>query len=95
MLYDNEAPDTAPALDKPRAKRKSVSRRSFLQIMGIAGATTAAISQVNVARAGNGWTLGLEEVPNEKLIDMYTTMLKSRWWEEMMKETFLAGKDCL
>lgn len=95
MLYDNEAPDTAPALDKPRSKRKSVSRRSFLQIMGIAGATTAAISQVNVARAGNGWTLGLEEVPNEKLIDMYTTMLKSRWWEEMMKETFLAGKDGL
>lgn len=97
MLHDNEAPDTAPALgeDTRRPKRKSVSRRSFLQIMGVAGATTAAISQVNVARAGNGWTLGLEQVPDEKLIHMYSTMLKSRWWEEMMKETFLAGKDGL
>jgi acetoin:2,6-dichlorophenolindophenol oxidoreductase subunit alpha len=99
MLHDSEIPDTALTSDqeirKPRSKRRSVSRRSFLQIIGVAGATTAAISPMNVARAGNGWTLGMEQVPNEKLIRMYTTMLKSRWWEELMKETFLAGKDGL
>ncbi|MCL4186853.1 MAG: thiamine pyrophosphate-dependent dehydrogenase E1 component subunit alpha [Rhodobacteraceae bacterium] len=71
-----------------------LSRRSFLQIA--AGATGAAMAtKATVARAGNGWSMGLEGVPREKLLWMYETMLKSRWWEEEMKEAFLAGKDGL
>ena len=97
MLIDNDGPDAGHAVEEPNAgaRRKAVSRRSFLQILGATGAATAAISHAGTALAGNGWTLGLEQVPNEKLIHMYTTMLKSRWWEESMKEAFLAGKDGL
>jgi pyruvate dehydrogenase E1 component alpha subunit len=97
MLIDNDGHDARPVVEEPNAgaRRKAVSRRSFLQILGATGAATAAISHAGTALAGNGWTLGLEEVPNEKLIHMYTTMLKSRWWEESMKEAFLAGKDGL
>jgi hypothetical protein len=63
------------------AAREGFSRRSFLQIA--AGATGAAIAtKATVARAGNGWAMGLEGIPREKLVWMYETMLKSRWWEE-------------
>jgi len=78
-----------------KPKRRAVSRRSFLKFVGATGAATAAISQVNIAAAGNGWTLGLDQIPEDKLVNMYTLMLRSRWWEETMKETFLAGKDGL
>lgn len=74
---------------------KGVSRRSFLQIAGTAAAATAAISSARVAMAGNGWTIGLEGVPDERALWMYSTMLRSRWWEEEMKEAFLAGNDGL
>ena len=37
----------------------------------------------------------MTELPKDKLIDMYTKMLKSRWWEEGIKEEFLSGKDQL
>jgi pyruvate dehydrogenase E1 component alpha subunit len=74
--------------------RSGFTRRSFLQVAG--GVTGAAIAaKANVARAGNGWSMGLEGVPNEKLHWMYETMLKSRWWEEQMKEAFLGGTDGL
>ena len=83
-------PDTG---DAPVEKHAGVSRRSFLRGLGAATAATAVVSHVAVARAGNGWTIGLDGVPPEKLKQMYTLMLKSRWWEEGMKEVFLAGKD--
>jgi TPP-dependent pyruvate/acetoin dehydrogenase alpha subunit len=75
------------------AKRSPVSRRAFLQGLGAATAAAAVVSNVSVAQAGNGWTVGLDEVPAEKAKEMYRLMLKSRWWEEGMKEVFLAGKD--
>jgi pyruvate dehydrogenase E1 component alpha subunit len=92
--------------DKPRAAKRpedgdtpnedrGVSRRNFLQIAGAAGAATAAVSYASSVTAGNGWTIGLEDVGSERAIGMYRTMLKSRWWEETMKEAFLAGKDGL
>ena len=80
--------------DVSHTPRKGFSRRSFLQVAGgVAGAAVAA--KANVARAGNGWTMSLDGVPNEKLVGMYETMLKSRWWEEQMKEAFLGGTDGL
>lgn len=79
--------------DAPADKPAGVSRRSFLRGLGAATAATAVVSHVAVAQAGNGWTIGLDGVPPEKLKQMYTLMLKSRWWEEGMKEVFLAGKD--
>ena len=76
----------------PKAK-SSVGRRSFLQALGGLAGATAVVANTDWAKAGNGWTLGLTELPKDKLIDMYTKMLKSRWWEEGIKEEFLSGKD--
>ncbi len=85
--------DREPIADKARPR---VSRRNFLQIAGAGAATAGAIiSSARVAMAGNGWTVGLEGVPDERVMWMYRTMLKSRWWEEEMKEAFLAGNDGL
>lgn len=92
-MLENEMDSPVGEIGEPVAKRAPVSRRSFLQGLGAATAATAVISHVGVARAGNGWTIGLDEVPPEKLKDMYSLMLKSRWWEEGMKEVFLAGQD--
>jgi TPP-dependent pyruvate/acetoin dehydrogenase alpha subunit len=39
--------------------------------------------------AANGWDDAVQRLSNEKLLDMYTKMLKSRWWEEGMKDLFL------
>lgn len=95
-MLDDDDNEMMPIAGEPVIqKRGAVSRRSFLGGLGAATATAAVMAQVGVARAGNGWTLGTGEVPPEKLKDMYHTMLKSRWWEEGMKEVFLAGNDGL
>lgn len=90
-MLDDEVEDLAPetVVSKPAA----FSRRGFLQALGAITATTAVVSHVGIARAGNGWSMGIEGIAPEKLKEMYTLMLKSRWWEEGMKEVFLAGKD--
>jgi len=78
----------------PKAK-SSVGRRSFLKALGGVAGATALVANTDWAKAGNGWTMGLAELPKDKLIDMYTKMLTSRWWEEGIKEEFLSGKDKL
>jgi len=84
---DNSAPETVA--NQPSA----FSRRGFLRALGAATAATAVVSHVGIAQAGNGWSMGIDEVAPEKLKEMYGLMLKSRWWEEGMKELFLGGKD--
>lgn len=95
-MLDDDHDETMLNAGKPVAeKRGAFSRRTFLGGLGAATATAAVMAQVGVARAGNGWTLGVGGIPPEKLKDMYRTMLKSRWWEEGIKEVFLAGNDGL
>ncbi|MEC7760646.1 MAG: thiamine pyrophosphate-dependent dehydrogenase E1 component subunit alpha [Pseudomonadota bacterium] len=93
----DDTPDTAQQADAgPQDAGKSgFSRRNFLQFAGGAGLAGALMSNAGMARAGNGWTVGLEGVPDEKSRQMYELMLKSRWWEEGIKEAFLAGNDGL
>jgi acetoin:2,6-dichlorophenolindophenol oxidoreductase subunit alpha len=79
----------------PVESKSGMGRRSFLQALGGAVGATAVVASTDWAKAGNGWTLGMTELPKDKLIDMYTKMLKSRWWEEGIKEEFLSGKDQL
>lgn len=80
--------------DSVTTPNKGFTRRSFLQVAGaVTGA--AVVTKANIARAGNGWSMGLDGMPKEDLVGMYTNMLKSRWWEEGMKEAFLAGSDGL
>lgn len=84
----------AKHLPENQKPHRGFTRRSFLQVAG--GVTGVAVAaKASVARAGNGWTMSLDGVEREKLVWMYETMLKSRWWEEQMKEAFLAGTDGL
>lgn len=78
---------------KPRGR---MDRRSFLRGLGMAAAGAAVLSQTDFAKAANGWNMGLlEDISDDKLVDMYTRMLRSRWWEEKIKDAFLAGEDDL
>jgi len=73
----------------PRAKGESVRRRSFVKgIGGLAGAVMT-IGSMRQARAGNSWGTG--DLPSEKLINMYTLMVRSRLWEESMRDNFLGA----
>src|SRR5690606_25222036 len=95
MIMVSSRREVMPEFNETGPEKKGVSRRSFLQFAGVAATATAVVSSARVAMAGNGWTIGLEGVPDERALWMYRTMLRSRWWEEEMKEAFLAGKDGL
>lgn len=74
------------------AVRQSVRRRTFMKALGgVAGGV--ALANAGRARASNSWSHVLDDVPDAKLVDMYDKMLKIRWWEEGIKDVFLAGKD--
>jgi pyruvate dehydrogenase E1 component alpha subunit len=82
-----------PETGEPRTGH---NRRTFLKGLGGVAAGAAVLANVNAARAYNGWNANvLESLSPEKLTDMYTKMLTSRWWEEGIKEQFLAGTDKL
>lgn len=87
-----QAAEPAQPADKGKG---GLGRRSLLSVFGGAVGASAVAAGTDWAKAGNGWTMGLVELPKEKLLDMYTKMLKSRWWEEGIKEEFLAGRDKL
>lgn len=74
--------------------KRPVTRRSFLQALGAAGAGLAFFSGGRAA--AHGWNMGiLGSIPDDKLVDFYTKMLRIRWWEEKIKDAFLEGKDGL
>jgi pyruvate dehydrogenase E1 component alpha subunit len=94
MLNESKAVDTAVG-NEPVAG-KSMQRRTFLKGLGGVAAGVAVLSKMDVAKASNGWNAGvLDTLSDAQLIDMQTRMLKSRWWEEGIKEQFLAGTDKL
>jgi len=74
---------------------QTVHRRTFLKGLGGAVGGAAVLASTGIARANNGWSWTLEDVPGDLQVSMYTKMLKSRWWEEGIKEAFLAGTDKL
>ncbi len=78
--------------DFTEVRSGAVSRRSFMRSAAATASAAAVFSHVGVARAGNGWTMGLEDIPPEKLKEMYTLMLTSRMWEDGIKEVILSGK---
>jgi len=84
--------DTNDAGATAEARPGAVNRRSFMRAVGATTSAAAVFSHVGVARAGNGWTMGLEGIPPEKLKEMYTLMLTSRLWEDGIKEVILSGK---
>jgi acetoin:2,6-dichlorophenolindophenol oxidoreductase subunit alpha len=76
--------------------RMGLGRRSFMKALGGVAGGVAVLANTSLARAGNGWNVGvLADLPDDKLVAMYNDMLRSRWWEEGIKDVFLAGKDDL
>lgn len=87
----------------------TIDRRTFLKMMGGAGATAAFVSNVRpVFGEGLAAPLGapaaqiaknpgdkLADLPKEKLADIYRRMVTSRKWETKMKDLFVGGKDGL
>jgi len=87
--------NTDPSSKVPQTQQ-GLNRRRFMQaIGGIAGGVAILAGTTHSAKAGNSWDEALERLPNDRLLDMYTKMLKSRWWEEGIKDAFLAGTDQL
>ena len=81
--------------EAPERKRAAVHRRTFLKGLGGIAAGAALLSKTDMASAASSWMTGLADIPKEKVVEFYTTMLKSRWWEEKLKDQFLSGKDKL
>lgn len=73
----------------------TVHRRTFLKGLGGVAAGVAVASQASTALANNGWSWTNDEIPADLQVSMYEKMLRSRWWEEGIKEAFLAGTDKL
>jgi TPP-dependent pyruvate/acetoin dehydrogenase alpha subunit len=92
MLKEHQTADMAVET----GEASGLKRRTFLKGLGGIAAGVAVLSQVKRAEAGNNWNVGgYEDLTNEQLIDMQRRMLRSRHWEEAMKEQFLAGTDKL
>lgn len=76
------------------AAKRGASRRSILKALGI-GASVATVWGGS-SLAGNGWNAGvIDTLSNEKMIDMWTKMVRSRLWELSIKDAWLGGKDDL
>lgn len=96
MLSESKATDTPVENGEPTAGATLMKRRTFLKGLGGVAAGVAVLSRADMAKAGNSWNTGaLDTLTNDQLLDMHTKMLKSRWWEEGIKEQFLSGKDKL
>ncbi|MEQ9447645.1 MAG: thiamine pyrophosphate-dependent dehydrogenase E1 component subunit alpha, partial [Rhodospirillaceae bacterium] len=83
-----------PAEDSAGAPT-GMRRRSFIKALGGVAGGVALMANAERAKASSGWSYGLDDIPDTKLVDMYDKMLKIRWWEEGIKDAFLAGEDDL
>lgn len=66
----------------------SMSRRGFLRIAGLAGVSLSLAS--SVAEAGTGLDFFAKDLPEDKLVGMYTTILRIRWHERTMADKMLS-----
>lgn len=73
------------------AQGVSTTRRGFLKVATLAGAAVATVGSVSRARADiDFWA---KDLPDEKLVDMYTTILRIRWHERTMADKMLTDPD--
>lgn len=73
-----------------KSNRSGASRRTFLKSMGVAGAAVALSSKV-VSANGNidFWAKDLKD---DKLLEMFSTMLRIRWHERTMVDKMLTDR---
>jgi len=94
MLSEDRPVDTQVD-DEEQKSASGIGRRNFLKGLGGVVAGAAVISNTSAAKA-TPWNRNvLDDMSDEKLKGMYNLMLKSRWWEEGMKDLFVAGNDGL
>lgn len=96
MLSEANVRHDHAASESEGGAKATLRRRTFLKSLGVMAAGVTVLSQTAESLAANGWNAGaLDQLSNDQLIDMYTKMLKSRWWEELLKDAWLSGNDDL
>lgn len=73
--------------DDPGAEQFVPSRRSFLKVAALAGAAMSLSS--TFARADGEIGFWAKDLPDDKLVDMFTTILRIRWHERTMADKML------
>ena len=76
-----DAPSMAPATDPIGA----MGRRSFMKTVASAGAAVSLMTGQSALAAGESgyWS---KDLPNDKLVDMFTTIVRIRWHERTMAD---------
>jgi len=92
MLSEGKQLATATAEE---GRKTGANRRTFLKGLGGAAAGAVAVAQASKAMANNGWGWTTDTPDSALMVDMYRKMLRSREWEDAIKEAFLAGNDGL
>lgn len=92
VSMDNHTDSPTASVESAATPRKGVRRRAFMQALGGVAGGVAVMASAGRANAGNSWD-STSDLTDDKLLDMYTKMLKSRTWEEGMKDVFLKGDD--
>lgn len=80
----------APAADEDDAPA-SESRRGFLQIAALTGAALSATGSRAFANGDIGYYA--KDLPDDKLVDMYRTILRIRWHERTQADQMLGNPD--
>ena len=69
----------------------TTSRRGFLRIAGLAGVSLSLASAA--AKADTEIGFWAKDLPDDKLVDMYKTILRIRWHERTMADKMLSDPD--
>ncbi|MHB1102858.1 MAG: thiamine pyrophosphate-dependent dehydrogenase E1 component subunit alpha [Devosia sp.] len=77
--------------DETEERGFSPSRRNFLKTAAFAGAAVSLTSSFAYANGEIGFWA--KDLPDEKLIDMYTTILRIRWYERTCVDKMLTDPD--
>lgn len=88
MDHDVNSPTMTDAAGE---KPVSESRRGFLKLAAITGAVVSASGRRAFANGDIGYHA--KDLPDEKLIDMYRTILKIRWHERIQADQMLSNPD--
>ena len=76
-------------MDRDQEPELTIVRRTFLK--GMAGAATAVTALSTGARMARAGDIGYvaKDLPDQQLLQMYTTMVRIRWHERMMVDKML------
>lgn len=73
----------------------SLDRRQFMRVLSVATTGMATLSAAKEGVAANGWAEATDQLSPQKLVAMYSSMLKCRLWEEAIKDAYISGSDDL